>query len=155
MSSGRDAATPAARHQRRRLRLHDQRRAGEVHARQQVFAAPTLLWISAPGAFADAVLSAFGARFRWVVAEIEDDHRHYDPRSLELAQRYERAVRASDLLISNAQAMIDEFAPLQPQSLRVRNAVDLAPYLAGPNPAVLNQKGPCEPAWLVSIPRPC
>jgi methionine biosynthesis protein MetW len=97
-----------------------------------MFSKRSLLWISAPGFLGDWILQRFGLRFTAVVAEVEDDHRHYaEPRSearLALQCRYERAVRAADLLVSNSRAMLREWQLLQPQALHLGNAVDATEY---------------------------
>jgi GT2 family glycosyltransferase/2-polyprenyl-3-methyl-5-hydroxy-6-metoxy-1,4-benzoquinol methylase/glycosyltransferase involved in cell wall biosynthesis len=106
---------------------------------------PALLWVSAPGAFGDQLIATMGARFRWIVAELEDDHRLWcAPRSeeqLQVERRYVRAARASDLLVSNSAALLEEFRRFQPSTKRVANAVDLAEFeraeAAGREPACL------------------
>ena len=93
-----------------------------------VFEKPTLLWLSAPGALGDLMLRVMGRRFTWIVAEIEDDHRQYAAKGSEawlgLQQRYERAIRHCDVMISNARAPLREFEPLQPEWRWLPSAVD-------------------------------
>ncbi len=112
------------------------------------FAGPSLLWASAPGVLADRVVASFGERFTWLLTEVEDDHREYAaPRSeerLALQRRYERLVRASDLLISNSPAMVAEWSRLQPVAHCIRNAVDASAY-ATPAP---------EPESIAALGRP-
>jgi len=92
----------------------------------------SILWVSAPGALGDRLLAAMGDRFGRIVAEVEDDHREYaPPRSeprLALQRRYERIVRASDLLVSNNATMIAEWSRLQRNAACIRNAVDAPAY---------------------------
>jgi GT2 family glycosyltransferase/2-polyprenyl-3-methyl-5-hydroxy-6-metoxy-1,4-benzoquinol methylase len=112
------------------------------------FDGPSLLWASAPAPLADRVIAAFGDRFTLLVTEIEDDHREYHaPRSearLDVERRCERMVRASDLLVSNAPAMVREWSALQRDAICVRNGVDPRPFL----------EGRPEPEALRGLPRP-
>ena len=106
------------------------------------FSGESLLWASAPGLLADRCIAAFGERFTRLVTEIEDDHREYLPERsearLDVERRCERMVRASDLLISNAPAMVREWSPLQRNALCVRSGVEARPYREGrPEPEVL------------------
>src|SRR5262249_29861598 len=81
-----------------------------VCAAAGAFAGPSLLWASAPGLLADRCVAAFGERFTRLATEVEDDHREYaaarSEERLALQRRYERLVRASDLLVSNSPAMV-------------------------------------------------
>ena len=78
------------------------------------FSRESILWVSAPGALGDRLLAAFGDRFGRIVSEVEDDHREYlAPRSderLAMQRRYERIVRAGDLLVSNSSRMLAEWS---------------------------------------------
>jgi GT2 family glycosyltransferase/2-polyprenyl-3-methyl-5-hydroxy-6-metoxy-1,4-benzoquinol methylase/glycosyltransferase involved in cell wall biosynthesis len=118
------------------------RQVAAVCAEAGAFAGRSLLWANAPGVLADQVVAAIGEKFTWLLTEVEDDHREYAaPRSeerLALQRRYERLVRASDLLVSNSPAMVAEWSRLQPAAHCVRNAVDARPYAAlQPEPAPL------------------
>jgi GT2 family glycosyltransferase/2-polyprenyl-3-methyl-5-hydroxy-6-metoxy-1,4-benzoquinol methylase len=112
------------------------------------FSGESLLWASAPGLLADRCIAAFGERFTRLVTEIEDDHREYHAERsearLDVERRCERMVRASDLLVSNAPAMVREWSPLQRDALCVRNAVEARPY----------REGQGEPEALRGLPRP-
>ena len=120
----------------------------ELFQRTELFARPTILWVSAPSELGERISRAFGDRFHSTVTELEDDHRRYcdddRERHFRTHKRYEYLVRSSDLLIGNNERFLAEFGDLGTPTLHVPNAVDATAY-AAPTQA---------PEWLQHVPGP-
>ncbi len=115
---------------------------------RNAFGEGSVLWINAPSALGEWMIRKFESRFQWLLAEVEDDHRHYHvargEEFLQTHRLYERTLRSSDLLISNSTVMLEEFRGWQPIAKHVPNAVNSDDFAD----AVV------EPDWLRELPRP-
>jgi len=93
----------------------------------------SILWLNAPSAFVDEILTFFGNLFFIRIVEIVDDQRYSAPEGSDLFQKIEKSYQFSlskaDLLISNSKKIINDFSKWCKHVLYLPNAVDMNEHL--------------------------
>jgi len=92
-----------------------------------------ILWLNAPSAFVDEILTFFGDLFFIRIVEIVDDQRYYAPEGSDLFKKIEKSyqfsIRKADLLVSNSKKAINDFSKWCQHVLYLPNAVDINEHL--------------------------